>query len=379
MFFFNKRVDAQVTSKPMRFVSANSQQMSISGRHEHNVKYIGFSSSGVSITFAVQSSDFSIVVEDCLPRRDSLTNWFEVFVGNSSLGKLVLKPGKHEYPIKIPATIYPSTKPVLIKIVKATESAVGEVRFYGIEIPANDREEDNYEIVTTGQLKIEFIGNSITCGYGNMVSIPDQPVGNPLTGFHPHNENAYQSYAMQTARRLNALPMLVCYSGRGLYRNFDGDTTETLPKIYDRIHLQNKKSKTWDHSKQIPDIIVINLGTNDYYLESQNKPLNDSVFIETYIQFIEKLISYYPNAKIVCANGSMLNDNWPEGKKCWTRIQNNIRVVCDYFHAKGKASTYSFFFAPQQAPFGEDYHPSLATHTRMADDLTEFIKTVVIK
>ena len=378
MFFFSKRVAAQTTSKPMRFVSANSLLTTISGRYEHNTKYIGFSSSGVSITFAVQSSEFSILIEDCLPRKDSLTNWFEVFVGNSSLGKLLLKPGKNLYPIKIPATIYPSIQPVLIELIKATESAVGEVRFYGIEIPV-DSEDGNFDMLAANQLKIEFIGNSITCGYGNMVSIPDQPVGNPLTGFHPHNENAYQSYAMQTARRLNASAVLVCYSGRGMYRNFGGDTTETLPKIYDRIHLQNKKSKTWDHSKQIPDIIVINLGTNDYYLESQNKPLNDSVFVQTYIQFVEKLISYYPNAKIVCANGSMLNDNWPEGKKCWTRIQNNIRQVCDYFHAKGKASIYPFFFAPQKAPFGEDYHPSLATHTRMAEDLTEFIRTVVIK
>jgi hypothetical protein len=35
----------------------------------------------------------------------------------------------------------------------------------------------------------------------------------------------------------------------------------------------------------------------------------------------------------------------------------------------------TFIFQPQQAPYGEDYHPSKITHLKMANELTQFIKS----
>ena len=75
----------------------------------------------------------------------------------------------------------------------------------------------------------------------------------------------------------------------------------------------------------------------------------------------------------------MLNNNFPPGKKCWTRVQESIKKVQEHFYAVGDKRVYTFFFTPQSAPYGEDYHPSLATHTKMAQELTTFIQTVVNK
>lgn len=354
-----------------KYISINEFEFSdVGGRYERTEEYISFSCSGAYLRFLQPEEELSVWIEDMA--ADSLNgNWMNVIFADTIYERIRLKQGKQLYHIS-----KPSNKGKFITLSKATEAHVGEVKFYGIEL-LNAFPDHVLDIHP--KMHIQFIGNSITCGYGNMVSIAAPPAGNPLTGFHTENQNAYYSYAMQTARKLNAAPMLVCFSGKGMYRNFDSDTIETMPKIYDRIHLQNNNSAKWDHAKDKPDIVVINLGTNDYYAEARNKPLNDSVFVQTYIQFVERLLNYYPEAKIICANGSMLRDEWPEGKNCWTRVQASIQKVEQHFKAKGNTNIYTFFFTQQSAPFGEDYHPSLATHTKMAEELSTFIQTVVNK
>jgi len=353
------------------YVSIHEIAHEVYGRYETSKEYISFSCSGVSVSFIQLEEELYVWLEDTATDPAN-GNWMNVIINDRIYTRIQLKQGKHLYLIPTPFN-----NGQFITLSKATEAHVGEVKFYGIEMSKGESIE--YAFDRAQVLRIQFIGNSITCGYGNMASIAAPPQGNPLTGFHTVNQNAHMSYAMQTARKLHAVPMLVCFSGKGIYRNFNSDTIETIPKIYDRIHLQNTNSPTWDHTQQIPDIIVINLGTNDYYGESRNEPLNDSVFVKTYIEFVERLIGYYPKAKIICVNGPMLSNDFPEGKKCWTRIQTSIRNVQEHFQAKGNTKLYTFFFAPQSAPYGEDYHPSLATHKQMAEELSTFIQTVVNK
>lgn len=359
-----------------KFVTFTEQNSYVSGRHEYTSDGASFSQSGTNLTFATNTEHFSVLIENNSISKDTATNWFSVLLNNTYHSSLYLKPGKRLYSIDMPQN---DTTVNFITFVKSTESFLGEVTFYGVELPRSAHckkiDPDFFDRI----LKIQFIGNSMTCGYGDMVSIPGPPEGNPLVDFNPYNENAYTAYAMKTAQNLNALATLVSYSGIGLYRNFDADTNETMPKIYDRIHLQKKDSPLWDHTKQKPDIIVINLGTNDYYEEANGKFIDDSVFVQTYIRFVSRLIKLYPDAKIICANGSMMSNDFPENRKCWSRIQNNIKVVKNHFKGQGGEKVYSFFFAEQKSPYGENYHPSPVTHGKMAKELTTFIKTVVNK
>ncbi len=368
LFSLYSSTSANVLDVGKRFIPIQDIQIVVDGRYEKKSTCISFSNSATTLYFIAPEENFGIWIEDMSLNADQC-NWLNVF-SNHTDSKIYLTPGKHLYPLS------GILKDEIISLVKATEANVGEVNIYGFQV---HKIPENRMFDLVPQQRIQFIGNSITCGYGNVVANDAPPKGNPLTGFHAKNENASQSYAMLTANKIGAATTLVSFSGKGIYRNFDGDTSETMPKIYDRIHLQNPNSAIWDYRKDVFDLIVINLGTNDYFGESQNNPLNDSVFIKTYIHFVEKIIKYYPNAKIVCANGSMLNDGWPEGKKCWSRIQGNLKKVQEHFQAKGNTKIYTFFFTPQQGPYGEDYHPSLATHIKMAEELTTFIQTVVNK
>ena len=61
--------------------------------------------------------------------------------------------------------------------------------------------------------RIEFIGNSITCGYGVESNDRNDP-------FTYETENHFYTYAAKTARALNAQHLVVARSGIGIYRNF---------------------------------------------------------------------------------------------------------------------------------------------------------------
>ena len=368
-----------------KFVMFSGRNHYVYGRYEYKDDYVSFSNSGTSITFGTSTPNVSVLIESLSTPADSNLNWLAVLVNDTYHTKFSLKSGKHSYALDLPPT---KSNTWTITLVKITESHIGRVNCYGFEILEKESGMEFRPMLTywgheyyDKNTIIQFIGNSITCGYGNMVSIAPPPNGNPLTGFHSENENAYMSYAMQTARKLRAIPMLVSFSGKGIYRNFEGDTNETMPKIYGRIHLQDSASAIWggDPARETTTgIIVINLGSNDYFSESRNGRLNDAVFVKTYIKFVSKIINLYPDSKIICVNSPLVN-HFPGGKKCWTRVEKSIQKVQEHFYAVGDKRVYTFSFAPESAPYGEDYHPSLATHTKMAEELTTFIRTVVYK
>lgn len=327
-----------------------------------------FCYSGVSIKTVLVGSDISMSMEDLGVEDEQHTNYYNVMVDDSLYSVLKAQKGKHNYQLVQGLKAGKHT----IEIYKRTECFVGSSRFLGFSVP----EGNTIEKPTTKTRRIEFIGNSITCGYGNEVMVPAPPQGNPSTGFHSKNENNYLTYGSITARNLNAYYQSVAYSGRGLYRNNNGSTESTMPVVYKMIFPDELSSPLWDVSTHQPDVLVVNLGTNDFYLEMEGNFVDEERFVKTYIAFLEELRSLYPQAKIVCAVGNMMSDYWPVDRKCWTRIQQLTTTVVTARNAKGDEALYYFKFDPQSPPYGEDWHPSTLTHQKMADMLTPFIREI---
>lgn len=211
-----------------------------------------------------------------------------------------------------------------------------------------------------GKVKIEFIGNSITCGYGT--EAPDAE-----THFSYDTENHTLGYAYLTARELDADFNMVCRSGIGIYRNYDGkkegDTWGTMPLEYDNTMLYEKEIP-WDFSRFTPDIVCVNLGTND--TSTNNYDIN--LFREKYDEFVDHLREVYPNAKIVLLSGSMLN-----GKELGL-VKESLDSV-----ASGRQGVYRFDMTPQDGSlgYGADYHPSATQARRMASELTPFLRSLL--
>lgn len=212
---------------------------------------------------------------------------------------------------------------------------------------------------------IEFIGNSITCGYGNESISRDDP-------FEYATENHYYTYGQMTARALNAMAYVVARSGIGVYRSFGGPKTGTPENVmtteYEYTNLYDR-SERWDFSRYQPQVVCINLGTNDLSTNNYDAKL----LKQGYVKFLKQVRSHNPKAKIVFLCGSML------GGKELGIAQKAMNEVVEEAHKEGDTEVYRFDFTPHTGDlyYGADWHPSLWQHQKMAGELTAFLRTLM--
>lgn len=211
--------------------------------------------------------------------------------------------------------------------------------------------------------KIEFIGNSITCGFGTETTDPRAP-------FRDETENHYHTYAAATARALNAQSLVVARSGIGIYRNYNGPRTgspDCLPARYGQT-LFNDSTEQWDFSRYTPDVVCINLGTND----TSTRPYDTALLEQGYREFFGTVRRHYPKAKIVLLSGCMLKGR-PLKDVC-----NALDAVAAEAKAAGDREVYRFDLTPMDGSlgYGASWHPSKRQQYRCAEELIGFIRSI---
>jgi len=250
-----------------------------------------------------------------------------------------------------------------LKIYKATEAAMGEVFFDGNGIEA-------VAFQPKTRKKIEFIGDSITCGFGNDES------GNPCgEGQWYDQHNAYFSYAAILSRNLNADFLLSSVSGFGMYRNWNTEKWEEniLPDVYPNLYLRTSEKEKFGNEYQ-PDLVSICLGTNDLSEGDGKKerlPFNKYKFIGNYIEFIQNIYKKYPNTRIVLLNSPMVSgDNNKLFMECLADIK-------DFFKNDKNHQPIEIFEFSEMKPKGCGYHPSAEDDQKMANELLPFFKNLL--
>ena len=223
--------------------------------------------------------------------------------------------------------------------------------------------------------KIEFIGNSITCGYGNEGTDRNEH-------FDYATENHYYSYASIVARSLEAQHWVVARSGIGAYRNYGeaktGSPRSCMPVQYEYtgyaydLRLRDEASflrEKWDFSRYQPDVVCINLGTND--LSTNNYDV--TLLKQGYQKLLQLVRAHNPKAKIVFLCGSMLS-----GKELAIAKQLLDEVKTEANKA-GDKEVYRFDFTPQAGDlgYGNDWHPSLLQHEKMAAELAAYLRALM--
>ena len=223
--------------------------------------------------------------------------------------------------------------------------------------------------------KIEFIGNSITCGYGNEGLKKEEH-------FDYATENHYYSYASITARNLEAQHWVVARSGIGAYRNYgepkSGSPGSCMPVQYEftgyawKPDLRKEASflsEKWDFSRYQPDVVCINLGTND--LSTNNYDL--SLLKQGYQKLLKMVRQHNPKAKIVFLTGSMLyNQELKEAIQILDEIADEARKA-------GDKEVYRFDMPHIDGEefFGNDYHPNIYQDEKMAGELTAYLRKLM--
>lgn len=235
-----------------------------------------------------------------------------------------------------------------ITICKNTESGIGYLEFAGINC------KKILKLPAKPERKIEFIGNSITCGSGmDILEIPC----NKGKWYDQHN--AFMSYGPVTARALYAQWHLSAVSGIGLIHsccNMD----ITMPQVFDKINMRDD-SIQWNFG-YIPDVVTICLGQNDGIQDSTK-------FCDTYIEFIQNIREKYPAAEIICLTS-------PMGDSTLTAVlKNYLDAIIINFNNSGDEKIHKYFFTKQYHN-GCGGHPDHDEHKQIAIELTAYIKTL---
>lgn len=261
-------------------------------------------------------------------------------------------------------------KTVLIKVLKLSECAFGYAGLKSLEIQGILRKGRIIEDTKNPKTKIEFIGDSITCGYG-IEGLWEKDT------FCTAQERPDKAYAFLTARALKAEFQLCSWSGIGIISNYVDPATINLPDTHWlmpacwpyadksgelRLHVE---PHIWDESKFSPDIIVINLGTND---NSWVRGIEERrlAYVSGLRQFIEALHRRSPDAKICCCLGIM-------GQELCASVEEACKLFSMDFPSV-PVKTLRFDLQKESDGIGADWHPSPVTHKKAAKQLVKILK-----
>ncbi len=200
---------------------------------------------------------------------------------------------------------------------------------------------------------IEFFGDSITAGYGNMTTGEQR-------GFRLIEEDIAHGYAALTAKHLNANALIVAWSGSGMYQELHGLKDPVFSNSHLWRTLAHKSDKDWAFMQE-PDAVVINLGTNDFLSGCDTEQY--SICYANFLRTVRKL---YPHTHIVCTIG-IIGAGYHAAHYIKSAITNSgiDNVSFLKMHVD---------LLPNGAGiWGADGHPSAAAHTQMAAQLTEHI------
>jgi len=201
--------------------------------------------------------------------------------------------------------------------------------------------------------KIEFIGNSITCGMGN----DDSAVPcNSKEWYDQHN--AYMAYGPLTARNLKAQWQLSSVSGIGLIHSCCNKTS-VMPQVFDKINM-TENTLLWNFKNYQPDVLTVCLGQNDGIQDS-------TAFCNAYIKFLTSIRSYYPKTRIVLLSSPMA------GPGLDSVLKKYILAVKLSMLISGDKKVTSYFFSKRYYK-GCDSHPNAEEHREMAKELSLFLQ-----
>jgi len=242
-----------------------------------------------------------------------------------------------------------------LDLFKRTEPLVGQVQLLGFQLEKGKKLLPN---PSTLKRRIEVVGDSITCGYGNEASKQTEH-------FAPDTENNYQAYGAMAARDLKAEYVAIAWSGKWLF----GDNA--IPKLYD-LALPNDPQSQWNAVLWKPQVVVVNLGTNDF---GPRNPTQQE-WQDAYRGFIGVLRKNYPECHIFCAVGSMMSDSYPPGRKALSTIRQYTTGLVEALKKAGDRKIHYVEFDPQDMKngIGADWHPSVKTHRLMADRLVAAVQ-----
>ena len=322
----------------------------------NNVVLIGTAS---SVAFNFTGTECTITLQSV----DSWEhhNYVSLVLDGKYIGKLRIEKGA---PQSFPVKVTSDKKEHTLEIYKTTEAQSGGVLFAGTTAKLTS-------ITSKKKKKIEFIGDSITCGAASDPS--DVPCDK---GEYFDHHNGYYAYGPVLSREIGVDYLMSSVSGIGMYRNWNDENKDEgiMPDVYGNLYLTKDNSKPKYEFAFQPDIISIALGTNDFSGGDGKKerlPFNAEKYVSNYINFIKMLYKHNPNVQIVITNSPMV------GGDRGVIFEDCLKKVKAAFDGDKTHKSIQIFKFKPMTPNGCSGHPDVADHKVLADEYAPFLKKLL--
>ena len=347
----------------MKKIILNNETVKYTGRvlNDGQKLWLTQSAAGCEFVFSGKKLDIIMNCDNDSVKEDYYRNKprIAITVNGKIRIKKVIKGWDERY------TIISSEMPVtaVIRIIKLSEAA--------FSLCSAEAETDESGSITPAPAfpkRIEFIGDSITCGYG----VDDS---NIESEFSTEAENAMKSYAYRCSQLLRTEYSLFAYSGYGVISGWtetgSRNTRELLPPYYEKFTHSYKTAdginldeKPWDFSSQPNDAVVLNIGTNDNSYCTRSIEAYEE-FEAEYYNLLRTVRRCNPDAKLIASIGIID-----------VTMGESIHKAVKRFSEESGEKVYEFRFTSQNGNlgFGSNYHPSEDTHEYAAEELAHFIE-----
>lgn len=178
------------------------------------------------------------------------------------------------------------------------------------------------------RLKLEFLGDSITAGYGVIAD------GERLE-YTTYEQDSTKTYAYLTAEALDAEIRTICVSGEGICHSCGEFVGTPFIKFFNRT---SRGIDSYTPDDYVPDVFVVNGGTND-----KRTHVTSEEFKEGVITLLKDIRSKYPKTPIIWMYGMMVHvfdEELKEAIEHFDETDKNtycliVKSVNDYKNQKG--------------------------------------------
>jgi lysophospholipase L1-like esterase len=283
---------------------------------------------------------------------------YSVHVDDRPRAEIEVSPEVDRYAVA--TGLSPSTAHA-IAIVREAEAFGGVHELLGLEVAGGEL----LDPPAPKPRRIEVIGDSISCGYGVLGADASCP-------FSYATERASLAYPALLGELLDADVTTLCWSGRGVYRNYDAGEAPLMPALFERTVPQEPASRwPFDREGAAPDVVVVNLGTNDFFADHDRDdkpdPIDGDAFEARYVDLLARVREVRPRAAIVVTTSPML-----EGE-IGARSRASLDRIVRRRAAAGDKQIELVVVEEQRGRVGCDAHPDRRMHEVLAGQLASRI------
>lgn len=328
-----------VLEETEKFVNGGTEKLTYSGRIDfsHSLSPV-FIFPGSSVSMAFTGSKLKILIKNNHSYYDNYIGCIldgvqkKFLISNdNSMQEIILKNDSRD------------VKAHEVIVFKRQDSC-HEFTFYGFII---DKDSEVIMPPKKSGRCIEFYGDSAAAGA--QIEDTDYLVTQE-SNYNGEYSNAWYSYAMMTARNLNACVSIIAQGGISLLNNtgyFHSPDRIGMESIYDKIHFNPDLGDVinWDFKRYIPQVVVIDIGQNDAYPKDYMKTDKDGmkakIWKEHYRNFVLNIRKKYPHALIVLSTTIMKHDSsWDRAIGAICMEINDEKIVHFIYSFNGRGTPF---------------------------------------